>query len=112
MKFTADKKYDWIFTSEVFTLVKGDKEMLVRFSYHNMYGFSDYDKSRCAYTGLRANFSDICLEYKTTSQGEAVWCTWEDYEPEVTKKSMMVTINSVMASLKEDSNGWKIKEVA
>lgn len=111
MKFTADKEYTFKFTSEVFTLVKGDKEMLVRFSYDNMYGFSDYDKSRCAYTGLRANFNEICLEYTTTSQGENEWFTWEDYEPEVTKKSMMAIINSVMDGLKDGRNGWKIKEV-
>lgn len=124
MKFQADKDYDFIFKSEPFTIVSNDcKEELVRWSFNNMYGFSDYDKSTCCYSGKKCNFNEIALEYQTKVQGELVWLSFEDYEPMVTKKGMMRMINAInenFANGGHDFDGlnesfsiiWKIKEVA
>jgi hypothetical protein len=122
MKFQADEKYDFIFTSKPFTIVSNDgREELVRWSYNNDYGSSAYDKSTCPYSGKKCNFNSIALEYRTECQGKLVWLSYEDYEPMVTKRNMMEMINAVNEKF---SNGgydfegkyqpfsrmWKIKE--
>ena len=124
MKFQAEKDFDFIFTSEPFTIFnnEGDEE-LVRWSYNNMYGFSAYDKSTCPYSGEKCNFNSIELQYQTECQGEMVWLSYEDYEPMVTKRNMMEMINLVnenFANGGHDFSGkvvsnawsiiWKIKE--
>jgi hypothetical protein len=122
MKFQADTEYDFIFTSEPFTIFDNNgREELVRWSYSNCYGDSNYDKSTCAYSGKKCNFNCIALEYQTEVQGKLVWLSYEDYEPMVTKKDMMEMINSVNENLANNghsfsgtytpcSNIWKIKE--
>ena len=94
--FTADKEYTFVFTSQPFEY---DGET-VRWSYDNCVGDSAYDKSRCAYTGKRCNFNDIRLEYKTDVQGKQTWIAWEEFEPCVTKKSMLNVINHYMGGSK------------
>ena len=84
MKFKADKEFDFVFTSKSFTA----EGQLLRWSYNNMIGFSDYDKSTCAYTGKKCNFNSICLEYYTDVQGVMKWIEWENFEPCTTKKRM------------------------
>ena len=122
MKFQADKDYNFIFTSEPFTIIcNDDREELVRWSFNNMYGFSAYDKSTCPYSGEKCNFNSIALEYQTECQGEMVWLSYEDYEPMVTKRDMMEMINAVNEKFINDgydfsgkyqpfSRMWKIKK--
>ena len=94
MKFQADKKFDFVFTSESF-MREGE---LMRWSYHNMYKFSNVDKSTCAYTGKKCNFNEITLEYYTDVQGEKKWIEYEEFEPCVTKKDMIELITNVTNS--------------
>ena len=122
MKFQADNKLDFEFTSQSFTIFSNDgREELVRWSYNNMYGFSNYDKSTCPYSGEKCNFNSIALEYQTECQGEMVWLSYEDYEPMVTKRDMMEMINAVNEKFINDgydfsgkyqpfSRMWKIKK--
>lgn len=122
MKFKADKKYDFVFTSEPFTIFNNHgTEKLVRWSYNNCYGDSNWDKSTCAWTGKKCNFNVIALEYRTECQGKLVWLSYEDYEPTVTKKDMMEMINLVNEKFANGgydfsgtytpySNIWKLKE--
>jgi len=112
MKFTAETEYNWIFKSEAFTvrMVGSSREMLVRWTFDNMYGFSAYDKATCAYTGERCNFDSIALEYQTELQGKMVWIALIDYEPAVTKKQTMATINQAMEGFKTGKDGLKIKK--
>ena len=97
--------------------------MLVRWSYHNMYGFNAYDKSTCPYTGERCNFNSIALQYQVKCQGEMIWLSYEDFDPMVTKKAMMGLINSINEKFVDEgydfsgkvnaqsySTIWKIKE--
>ena len=92
--FTQDEEYDFVFTSESF-MREGE---LMRWSYHNMYKFSNVDKSTCAYTGKKCNFNEITLEYYTDVQGEKKWIEYEEFEPCVTKKDMMELITNVTNS--------------
>ena len=94
--FTADKEYTFVFTSQPFEY---DGET-VRWSYDNCVGDSAYDKSRCAWTGKRCNFNQIRLEYKTDREGIYKWITWEEFEPCVTKKSMLNMMNHYMGGSK------------
>ena len=122
MKFQANERFDFVFTSEPFTIFSNDgKEELVRWSFNNMYGFSAYDKSTCPYSGEKCNFNSIALEYQVECQGEMVWLSYEDYEPMVTKRDMMEMINAVNEKFANDgydfsgkyqpfSRMWKIKE--
>ena len=122
IKFQAYIDYNFIFTSEPFTIIcNDDREELVRWSFNNMYGFSAYDKSTCPYSGEKCNFNSIALEYQTECQGEMVWVSYEDYEPMVTKRDMMEMINAVNEKFINDgydfsgkyqpfSRMWKIKK--
>lgn len=122
MKFQAEEKFDFIYTSDTFKIVSDKDEMLVRWSYHNMYGFSACDKTTSG-SGEKCNFNSIALEYQTECQGEMIWLSYQDYEPTVTKKEMMSLINSVNEDLTNDGHDfsgrvitdsytiiWKIKE--
>ena len=125
MKFQVDKDFDWKYNSTPFTIVKvqGDNapyEMLVRWSYENMYGFSDYDKQGDCWTGRKCNMGGIKIEFLNENN---IWLEFENYDPMVTKRDMMNMINFINEKFVNEghdfsgkvvrtawSDIWKIKE--
>ena len=118
MKFKNEKKYSWLFASEVFAINRHNTSMieervlneLARFEYRNYYGFSAYDKPRTDW-GEPANFSltfqveDVyTINGGVCVKGKKYWRDVEHIGNFKTKKEMIANINYMMEAFKE---GWK-----
>jgi len=118
MKFTKDKKYSFISTSESFkanwevyyTGENGDKIVektyteKLRWEIDNYRGFAAYDKPMCE-SGAKANYV-LSLTYKKEFQGREVWLTWHGNEWNFeTKKEMMNFLNTYMEYMKKGEKG-------